>query len=205
MKSLTVEGKLIQIGTMNKNNWGIQEGDAGNIIGKLPGLPLRKCSGLSSMTNPHSCDYEWQSKDDIGKILSARRDGDWIYATAEVTDSIAARKIFEGTWKPGWSIFMSHKNEADTGFIQNPTPRSVTIVERPAYPDAGFNLMAASDNSSGTISASARLEKALKRSMNLFKGVSPEMQEILDSDLSSEQKMEAAEKRLNSMFRGRII
>ncbi len=137
-KPLTISGPLIEIGALNLNGWGVGEGEVKAVIAGLEGVPLRICSGKESLKNEHSCDYDNQPKSDIGRIISASKKDGWIHATAEVTDSIASRKISEDTWPKHWSIFLSYKAAQEDGFITGVKPRSITLVRKPAYPGAEY-------------------------------------------------------------------
>ncbi len=141
-KKFIISGKLIELDVLNKRNWGITQPEAAGAIGSLIGVPLKICSGGKAVWDEHSCDYDWNPKDNIGKIIAANRDANWITVTAEVTDSIAKQKITEGSWKPNWSVFMSHSSPQSKGFVSTPRAKSVTLVNFPAYPEAGFEIAA---------------------------------------------------------------
>jgi cation transport regulator ChaB len=137
-KALIISGPLIEIDKLNLNGWGVPESEVSAVVAGLKDVPLRMCSGKEAITNGHSCDYNWNPEDDIGTVVSAFRENGWIHATAKVTDSVAARKIREGTWAKKWSIFMSYKSAEVNGMFTGIKPRSVTLVREPAYPGAGF-------------------------------------------------------------------
>ncbi|VVB88864.1 Uncharacterised protein [uncultured archaeon] len=150
MMPLSIAGPVLQLDILNSNKWGIPSAEADNIISGLQGVPLKICSGEAAIANSHACDYNWDPKSEIGAVRTALRVGDWIYALAEVTDSAAAQKIKDGTWKKKWSIFVTHKNSLSQGMLKSVKPRALTLVRDPAYPGAGFALSAgASDECSG--------------------------------------------------------
>jgi len=128
-----VSGPLIQIDAINSNDWGIGASEVDNYIKGVVGVPLRKCSGIDETASEHSCDYNWNPKDDIGRVIGAKVLDGWIYVTAEVTDSIAQRKIDEGTWDTQWSAFLAYTKQHASKMVSGTKPLSVTLVKDPAY------------------------------------------------------------------------
>jgi hypothetical protein len=118
------------------------------IIAGLPGNPLKICSGKEAIFDQHACDYNWDPGSAIGRIISAHREGGWINATSRVTDPTARSKIGSGTWSPKWSIFGGYKFEDHRHMRYGTIPRSVTLVDDPAYPGAGFTQAAGRSKSS---------------------------------------------------------
>ena len=135
-----ISGPLIEVGKVNKNGWGIDSAEIDNYAAGLIGIPLRKCSGAGELEMAHSCDYKWNPKDDIGRITGAGIVDGWLHATAEVTDSIAQRKIAEGTWNTFWSSFLSNKAQNAGKMLSGTKALSVTLVDDPAYTGAHFDL-----------------------------------------------------------------
>ena len=137
---VTISGPLIEVGAVNRNDWGMGYDEVPNYMANVIGNPLRKCSGIDEAKAEHSCDYNWNPDDDIGRITGAHLQDGWIHATAEVTDTIAQRKIREGTWDPYWSSFLSHKAQSAGRMVSKTKPLSVTLVKDPAYIGAGFTV-----------------------------------------------------------------
>lgn len=135
-----ISGPLIKVGAVNINDWGMGYDEVPNYMANVIGNPLRKCSGIGEAKAEHSCDYNWNPDDDIGRITGAHLQDGWIHATAEVTDTIAQRKIREGTWDPYWSSFLSHKTQSAGRMVSKTKPLSVTLVKDPAYIGAGFTV-----------------------------------------------------------------
>ena len=133
-----ITGPLIEVDKKNLNGWGIPKTEAEAVKAGLLGVPLKKCSGAGAIFNEHSCDYDWNPDDQIGQIVSAHEHDGWIHATAKVTDPIAENKIRSGTWPARWSIFGGYKSEDETQMRFGTIPRSVTLVDNPAYPGAKF-------------------------------------------------------------------
>ena len=100
---------LIEVNKKNLNDCGIPAEEAEKVKAGLLGVPLKKCSGVSAISSEHFCDYNWNPKDEIGKIVPAHTHDGWIHATAKVTDPIADNKIKSGTWPIRWSISGGYK------------------------------------------------------------------------------------------------
>ncbi|VVB51644.1 Uncharacterised protein [uncultured archaeon] len=135
---LIVSGPLYKIGALNKNEWGIPRTEVDNILNSIVGNPLKICSSEGAATNEHSCDYAWDPRAEIGKVTAAKVEGDWIHATAEVTDPIAAQKIIDGTWPRSWSGFLTHRASKSKGWLPHIRNKAITIVRNPAYENAGY-------------------------------------------------------------------
>lgn len=135
-----ISGPLIEVDKINKNGWGIDSKEINNYAAGLIGVPLRKCSGADELEMAHSCDYNWNPDDDIGRITGAGIIDGWLHAAAEITDSIAQRKIAEGTWNTFWSSFLSHTAQSAGNMLSGTKALSVTLVEDPAYTGAHFKV-----------------------------------------------------------------
>ena len=106
---MLITGPLIEVNKKNLNDWGIPNEETEKVKAGLLGVPLKKCSGAGAIFNRHSCDYNWNPKDEIGTIVSTHTHDGWIHATAKVTDPTADSKIRSGTWPARWSIFGGYK------------------------------------------------------------------------------------------------
>lgn len=136
-----ISGPLIEIGALNLNKWGLEANEVDNYTEKVIGVPLRKCSGIEDTVAEHSCDYNWNPDDDIGRIIGASVRNGWINVTAEITDQIAQRKITDRTWDQKWSAFLAFTLQDARGMVTGTKPLSVTLVKSPAYGDkAGFKV-----------------------------------------------------------------
>jgi len=135
-----ISGPLVEVGSVNLNGWGIDEDEVENYMKGIVGIPIRKCSGPGETIAEHSCDYNWNPKDDIGRILRADVKDGWVHATGEVTDTIAKTKIVERTWDPLWSAFLSRKTQHKNLMVSGTKPLSVTLVKNPAYVGSGFSV-----------------------------------------------------------------
>ena len=137
---ISISGPLIEVDAINKNGWGIGANEIKNYMAGLIGVPLRKCAGADELVQAHSCDYNWNPNDDIGRITGASVIDGWVHAVAEITDSIAQRKISEGTWVRKWSAFLSHTAQSAKNMLSGTKALSVTLVDDPAYSGAQFAL-----------------------------------------------------------------
>ena len=135
-----ITGPIIEIGKINLNKWGIpnDEIEINSIKAGLIGRPLKICSGKDAIFDQHSCDYKWDPAAAIGQIISTHIAAGWIHATAEVTDLVAQQKIKSGTWTDKWSIFGGYQFEDKNHMRYGTIPRSITLVDDPAYPGAGY-------------------------------------------------------------------
>lgn len=139
-----ITGPIIEIGKINLNKWGIpnDEIEINSIKAGLIGRPLKICAGKDAIFDQHSCDYNWDPAAAIGQIISTHEEGGWIHATARVTDQVAQNKIKSGTWTDKWSIFGGYQFEDKNHMRYGTIPRSITLVDDPAYPGAGFQQAA---------------------------------------------------------------
>lgn len=139
---MIIEGKLLEIGVLNRNRWGIQEEGADELIKTLAGMPIKICKDRS-----HGCDYNPAilPGKKIGLIMSAAKKDNFLKISATVFDRDAERKIRHGKYPHAWSISLKHKNISD-GFVSNLTPIGVSLVNSPAYIGAGYEIYPALTN-----------------------------------------------------------
>lgn len=95
---LLISDPLIEIGKKNLNGWGVQRNEVPAILSDIVGTPLKKCDGLESIFDGHSCDYDWINKDDIGVVVSAFEKNGWIHVSAEVRDRTAIGMVTDRVW-----------------------------------------------------------------------------------------------------------
>jgi len=139
--SIFIEGTAFPIGVINRNGWGVPFSEVDNAVATLKTSVVRICSRL----DPHGCDYTGDPLSEIGHVVDAWKEGDDVKVKAEITDSVAAQKIEDGTWKNNWSIFIGY-DEADTeGWLHGIAAESITIVDRPAWDTATWQVVAASE------------------------------------------------------------
>jgi len=135
MTRTIVEGTVFTIGKTNANGWAIPDEEVENAITSLKGAVVRVCNSRDE----HSCDREGSRWDEIGHVVDAWREGDAVKARAVITDSEAARRIREGTWKPTWSLFGT--GHVENGYVHDLFIEALTLVRRPAYEEAEFTLV----------------------------------------------------------------
>ena len=138
---MIISGAIIPVGVKNKNGWGILDSEIQNVINTLKGKPITVCSRNGGA---HECDFD--PKAEIGNVKDVWYDpfAKKIRAMAAVTDSVAQRKIAEGTWKPNWSVRLAAKDK--DGWAENAMGKNITIVPEGAWPDANFDVLAAKDD-----------------------------------------------------------
>ena len=144
--TLFIQGLAIPLNQKNANGWGVPESEADNVINSLKASSLKVCPGEA-----HLCDYTQDPFGRIGHVTAAWRETDGIHAKAEVTDSIAARKIKEGTWKDfKWSTFADSKTNPtnNNGWAGGVTVKSMTLVKNPAWSQAQYQVTASEEDSS---------------------------------------------------------
>ncbi|MHC1597237.1 MAG: hypothetical protein ACXQT3_02860 [Methermicoccaceae archaeon] len=132
--ALEVEGTVFTVGKTNANGWAIPDEEVGNALSSLKEAVVRVCNSRDE----HACDREGSRWDEIGRVIDAWREGDAVKARALITDSTAARKLKEGTWRPTWSLFGTGRVE--DGTVHNLNIESLTVVRKPAYKEAEFML-----------------------------------------------------------------
>jgi len=136
MMHAIVEGTVFTVGKTNANGWAIPDEEVENALSSLKEAVVRVCSSRDE----HACDREGSRWDEIGRVIDAWREGDVVKARALITDSTAARKLKEGTWKPTWSLFGTGRVE--DGTVHNLNIESLTVVRKPAYREAEFTVAA---------------------------------------------------------------
>jgi len=129
-----IKGRLIELGRINKNGWGVKEVD----LAQFKDIPVRACP---HRIDKHYCDEMGDMNSIIGRTIEATVDAGWVWVTAKITDSIAQRKIAEGSWIPKWSVFGTGQMMED-GFVKDFRVEAISLVENPAYPEAGFEVAA---------------------------------------------------------------
>ncbi len=141
--TIFLEGLAFPLGEKNVNGWGIPESEAENAISTLKASVLKICPGEA-----HACDYSEDPYGRIGRIVDAWRQGNGIYVKASVTDSVASRKIKEGTWdEHTWSVYADSNVDPklNSGWAKGFTAKALTLVKKPAWTQAQYNVSAASD------------------------------------------------------------
>jgi len=140
--AMIISGAIIPVGVKNKNGWGILDSEIQNVVATLKGKALTVCPRNG---DAHGCDFD--PKAEIGKMSNVWYDPfvKKIKAMAEITDSVAQRKISEGTWKPNWSVRLAAKENVD-GWATGCEGKNVTVVPEGAWPDANFNVLASSED-----------------------------------------------------------
>jgi hypothetical protein len=142
--TLFIQGLAIPLGTKNLNGWGIPEVEADNVLNSLKASSLKVCPGEA-----HLCDLTQDPYGRIGHIVDAWKEADGIHAKGHVTDSVAARKIREGTWKDfKWSTFADSKIDpkSNDGWAGGVTVKSMTLVKNPAWTQAQYQIIASEDS-----------------------------------------------------------
>lgn len=138
--TIFIEGLAFPLGELNANGWGIPFSEAENAIKSLKTSVVRICS----RTDPHGCDYVGDPLSEIGHVVDAWQDGDSVIAKAEITDTIAAQKIEDGTWKQTWSVFAGFGDVDSGGWAHGIAAESITIVNDPAWESAQWKVVSAS-------------------------------------------------------------
>lgn len=139
--AMFISGAIIPVGVKNRNGWGILDSEIQNVINTLKGKALTVCPRSG---DAHACDFD--PKAEIGKMSNIWYDpfAKKIKAMAEITDSVAQRKISEGTWKPNWSVRLAAKQNVE-GWANGVEGKNVTIVPEGAWPDAKFDVLASTE------------------------------------------------------------
>ncbi|HII01109.1 TPA: hypothetical protein HA351_05480 [Methanosarcinaceae archaeon] len=136
--SLFIEGTAFPLGELNKNGWGVPFSEAGNAISSLKNSVIRICPRDA----PHICDIFEDPFAEIGRFMDAWREGDEIVARAEITDSVAAQKVDDGTWETAWSIYSLSDGIDSGGWTHGFEARSMTLVNDPAWEQAVWQIAA---------------------------------------------------------------
>ena len=139
--TLFIEGLAFPLNQKNANGWGIPETEAENAIKTLQSSVIRICP----RDDPHDCDFSEDPRAEVGRIVAAWREGDVIKAKGQITDSIAAQKITDGTWEKNWSTYVQASNIDSEGWATGIEARSMTLVRNPAWSQAAWEVTA-SDN-----------------------------------------------------------
>lgn len=138
--TIFIEGLAFPLGELNANGWGIPFAEAENSIKSLKTSVVRICSRM----DPHGCDYVGDPNSEIGHVVDAWQDGDNIIAKAQITDTVAAQKIEDGTWKQTWSVFAGFSDVDSGGWAHGIAVESVTLVNGPAWESAQWKVVSAS-------------------------------------------------------------
>jgi len=139
--SVFIEGTAFPLGKINANGWGVPFTEVDNAIATLKSSVVRVCSRI----DPHGCDVMGDPFSEIGHVVDAWREGDDIKVKAEITDSIAAQKIEDSTWKNNWSVFVGFNDIDAGGWVHGIAVESITIVNDPAWPTSTWKVVSASD------------------------------------------------------------
>lgn len=139
--SVFIEGTAFPLGKINANGWGVPFTEVDNAIATLKNSVVRVCSRI----DPHGCDVMGDPFSEIGHVVDAWREGDDIKVKAEITDSIAAQKIEDSTWKNNWSVFVGFNDIDAGGWVHGIAVESITIVNDPAWPTSTWKVVSASD------------------------------------------------------------
>ena len=148
-----ITGKLIHIGKKNLAEWGITANAVEQIIAGIPGVPIRACSDI----DPHKCDYAFDNRSHVGYGVKAWVDGEWLMASAAITDKNAVGKINDGTWTPfgegSWSVAGIPTDKGTmfgtTGLVDGYQPTGIALVFAPSMPafiGSGYAMVAAAVN-----------------------------------------------------------
>ena len=142
-----IRGGLIEINKRNLMKWGIKSSAVDRILTAGVGLPVRICNNK----DPHACDYAHDHSSDVGYVTKIWQDGDWIKASAIITDRAAAKKVNDGTWMRAgvgkWSVAGYPGPDVNNdGMLSDFAPVSISFVippNKPAYEGSNFELVAA--------------------------------------------------------------
>lgn len=142
--TLFIQGLAVPLNVKNKNGWGIPAADADNVIKSFPTSTLKICPGEA-----HACDYTGDPNGIIGRYASHWLEADGIHAKYEVTDSVAQRKLKEGTWDGfKWSMYGGSKTNPilNDGWASGTTVKNMTLVRNPAWEQAQYQITASADD-----------------------------------------------------------
>ena len=150
-----IEGTAFPLDEKNHNGWGIPSSEIDNVLNSLKTAVVRICTGKE----PHGCDFQYDPFSEIGRPADIRINGNDVSVVADITDSVASRKIDEGTWMQkddegnligGWSIFTEYDDEAD-GWLKGVNIKSLTLVKEPAWDKAIWTKAASADEHSSLL------------------------------------------------------
>jgi hypothetical protein len=136
--TLFIEGLAFPLNQKNANGWGIPASEADNAINSLKASVIRICPRDA----PHDCDFSEDPRAEVGRIVAAWREGDVIKAKGQITDSVAAQKIADGTWEKNWSTYVQASNIDSEGWATGIEARSMTLVRNPAWSQAAWEIAA---------------------------------------------------------------
>jgi hypothetical protein len=187
-----IEGVAFPLGKINANGWGVPPNEAENAINSLKASVIRICSRLDG----HICDYTQDPFSEIGRITDAWKQGDEIWAKGIITDSVAEKKISDGTWEKTWSVFASYEKMDVNGWVSGFQALSMTLVRNPAWGEAQWNI------------AASKGEKARLRTISQFKIISaskggitmPENDPNNNPDATKMASLEAENRKLKEDF-----
>jgi|GEM_PF-130567 len=137
---LIIEGDL-PVGLINKNGWGIPDSDVENVTNSLKNAVVRICNRGK---DEHTCDDAGDPYSEIGKILNAKKNDDNIRVKVAIMDRRAAQKIRDGVWGDKWSPY-GHVESLQNGWTHGLNIESLTLVQKPAWEDATFNISASAE------------------------------------------------------------
>ena len=138
---MIIEGIAFPLDVLNKNGWGIPSSDADNAINTLKSAVVRVCS----RNDPHGCDISEDPKSEIGRVLDAWKDGSNVYTKVDITDSVAAAKVKEGTWQKKWSVY-GKAGALNEGWTNGASLKSITLVTNPAWEQSTFDVAASEED-----------------------------------------------------------
>jgi hypothetical protein len=150
-----IEGVAFPLDEKNHNGWGIPSSEIDNVLNSLKTAVVRICTGKE----PHGCDFQYDPFSEIGHPAEIRINGADINVVADITDSVASRKIDEGTWMQkdeegnligGWSIFTEYDDDAD-GWLKGVNIKSLTLVKEPAWDKAVWTKAASEGETSSLL------------------------------------------------------
>jgi hypothetical protein len=145
--AVEIQGDLIEIDKRNLMKWGIKSSAVDRILAAGMNLPVRICNNK----DPHACDYVHDHSSDVGYVTKIWQDGDWIKASAAITDREAAKKLNDGTWMRAgigkWSVAGYPGPDVNNdGMLSDFAPASISFVippNKPAYEGSKFEMVVA--------------------------------------------------------------
>lgn len=129
---------------INSNGWGLRSSDADNAISSLKTSVIRVCPRDS----PHGCDLSEDPNAEIGTVIGAWKEPEQIRIRADITDSVASKKLEDGTWPKKWSPYALAPS-LEGGWAKDIEFRSLTLVTNPAWENATFQIAASGDGKIG--------------------------------------------------------
>lgn len=136
-----IKGIAVPLGVRNKNGQGVPLSEAENVINSLKSAVVR----ISSPNSEHLDDLLNNNAANIGKTKNIWREGNNIWASAQIDDHVANREFQRGAWNGiGWSPF-SRTAQWNDGWASNLDINSLTLVTKPAYDQNVVALAASTD------------------------------------------------------------